>query len=150
MIGASNTPFRVRPPQLLADSATESAANNALAGGYQKGFIRPATMARAGQSVNAKDRMRAAQQQSAGIQEGAQAAAAMRAEDQQFNSQQAWDNEMLQQQSRAFDYGQMTESNAAHNDANMARRNALAGVAEARAQAFQRRQLALISKGLLS
>lgn len=150
MIGASNTPFRVKPPQLLADSATESAAKAALESGRQQGYVRPATQTAAGFSVNARDRMRAAQQQAAGLQEGAQAAAAIRAEDQQFNSQQAWENELLQQQARAYDYGQMTEQNATHNDLNMARRTALAGIADARANAAQRRQLALISKGLLS
>jgi hypothetical protein len=148
MIGSSNTSFRIKPPQLIADSATESAANNALAQGYQKGYVRPATQAKAGFSANAKDRMRAAQQQSAGIAEGAQAAAGIRAEDQQFNSQQRWENEMLKEQSLAFDYDQMTQQNQTHFDRNMARQTSLAGVNQARQRAAMQLRLALLSKGL--
>jgi len=148
MIGSSSTPFRIRPPQLLADSATESAANNALAQGYQKGYVRPATQTKAGFSVTAKDRMRAAQQASAGVNEGAQNAANIRAEDQQFNSQQRFDNDLLRQQAMAFDYGQMTDQNAANFDRTFARQSALSGVAQARQRAAMQLRLALLSKGL--
>lgn len=149
MIGSSNTGFRVRPPQLIADSATESAANNALAQGYQKGYARPAMQAKAGFSTNAKDRMRASQQEAAGIAEGASAAAGIRAEDQQFNSQQTWDNEMLKEQALAFDYGQMTERNAVGAERRMARQQSIAGIHQARQRAAMQLRLALLSKGLV-
>ena len=73
-------------PQLIADRTTEAAANNVLASGYQKGYARPAVGTRAGFSVNAMDRMKAAQQSAAGIMVGASQAAGIRAEDQAFNS----------------------------------------------------------------
>lgn len=148
MIGSSSTPFRIRPPQLIADSQTESAANNAIASGYQKGYARPATQAKAGFSVNARDRMRADQRAAAGIAAGAQEAAGIRAEDQQFNQSARFDNEMLQQQALAFDYDQMSDSNSAWNSAKLARQTALTGVAQARQRAAMQLRLALLSKGL--
>jgi hypothetical protein len=148
MIGSSSTPFRIGPPQLIADSATESAANNVIASGYQKGYTRPAMQSKAGFSVNSKDRMRAAQQQAAGIAEGAQQAAGIRADDQQFNESQRNANEMLRQQALAFDYNQMTERNSAFNSAKMSRQSDMAGVAQARQRAAMNLRMALMSKGL--
>lgn len=148
MIGSSSTGFRIRPPQLIADSATESAANNAIASGYQKGYARPAMQAKAGFSVNAKDRMKADQRAAAGVAAGAQEAAGIRAEDQQFNQSARFDNEMLQQQALAFDYDQMTDANAVNSSAKLARQQSLASVSQARQRAAMQLRLALLSKGL--
>lgn len=148
MIGSSQTQFKIRPPALIADSATESSANNAIASGYQKGYSRPALAAKAGLSVNARDRMRAAQNEASGIAEGAKMAAGIRAEDQAFNSQAQFDNEMLRQQAAAFDYGQMTDMNGALFDGRMARMNALSGVEMARRRAAMQLRMALLGRGL--
>jgi hypothetical protein len=92
-------------------------ANNVYASGLQKGQTagRDALQANAGKgfSVGANQRMYAAQAEAAGAAEGAKGAASVRAEDQGFNSQAKFDNEMLRQGAMAFDYGQMTDANDA-------------------------------------
>lgn len=148
MIGSSQTQFRIRPPALIADSATESSANNAIAQGYQKGYARPATATKAGFSVNARDQMRASQAEAGAIADGAKQAAGIRAEDQAFNSQAQFDNEMLRQQAAAFDFNNMTDLNSAMFDSKMSRMNALSGVEMARRRAAQRLRMALLGRGL--
>lgn len=78
-------------PRTIADSVTESAANNALAAGYQSGAR--TGEGQAGFSKSAMDRMRSAQREAAGVAEGASNAAGIRSEDQAFNASQnaAWD-----------------------------------------------------------
>lgn len=147
MIGDSNTAFRIRPPQLLADSKTEAAANNALAQGYQSGYSRPAMQAKAGFSVNAKDKMRSAQQYAQGVAEGAKGAAGIRAEDQQFNSDQQFANEMLRQQAQLFDFGQMLEANQSNFDRRFAQTAGNSSLAMAKKRASMALQQALMSQG---
>lgn len=74
-------------PRYVADSTTESAANNAIAQGYQKGNARASmqSMDRAGFSRGAMEKMRAGQAEAAGIAEGASQAAGIRADDQATN-----------------------------------------------------------------
>lgn len=147
MIGASNTAFKIRPPQLLADSRTEGAANNAVAQGYQAGYSRPAMQAKAGFSVNGKDRMRSAQQYAQGIAEGAKGAAGIRAEDQQFNSDQTYANQMLRQQARLFDYSQMLDANDANFSQRFARQAGNNSIAMAKQRASMALQQALMQQG---
>jgi|694.fasta_scaffold15654_3 hypothetical protein len=153
MIGASNTPFRIRPPRLIADSATESAANNAYASGLQAGQTkaRDAAQASAGKGFSSvgSNAMFAAQQGAAGAADGARQAAGIRAEDQQFNAQQKWDNQMLQQQARAFDYGQMTDANDANFGYRFNNQSNRASIRNARQQASQNLRLALIGQGIV-
>lgn len=149
MIGSSGTGFRIRAPQTIADATTEASANNAVASGYQRGYARPATQSQAGFSVNAKNRMRAAQNEAAEIAGGAREAAGIRAEDQAFNSQQQWDNDLLKQQAMLFDFGQSTDKNSILADARFARMQGLSGIAMARQRAAMQLRLALLSKGLM-
>ena len=152
MLGASNTSFRIRPPKLIADSATEDMANNVYAGGLQKGqtAARDAMQANAGKgfSVGANQQMYAAQAEAAGAAEGAKGAAAIRAEDQGFNSQATFDNQMLRQGAMAFDYGQMTDANEAGFANKFTQQTNRASVRYARQQAQQRLRLAMLGKGL--
>jgi hypothetical protein len=147
MIGASSTPFRIRPPQKLADSRTESMANNAIASGYQAGYARPAMQSKAGFSVDAKDRMQADQKYAASVAEGAASAAGIRAEDQGFNSAQQYANAMLQQQARLFDAGQTLDANQSTADRMFARRAGNQSLAMARQRASLALQQALMSEG---
>jgi hypothetical protein len=151
MIGASNTPFRIKPPKLIADSATESAAGNVYAGKLQGGQ----TAARdamnnggRGLSASASNAMYAGQQQSAGAAEGAQAAAGIRAEDQQFDEGQRNANQMLQEQARIFDKNQMSEMNGINFDRMFNRQQGNQSLAMARQRAAMQLRLALMSKGL--
>lgn len=147
MIGSSPTPFRIRPPQKLADSRTEAMANNAIASGYQSGYARPAMQSKAGFSVNAKDKMRAEQQYAASVAEGATNAAGIRAEDQQFNNEQQYSNAMLRQQARLFDASQMLDANQSTFDRMFARRAGNQSLAMARQRASLALQQALMSEG---
>lgn len=152
MIGASGTPFRIKPPKLIADSVTESAAGNAYAGGMQKAQTGAQDtrdrVAGKGFSYSNKDQMFAGQQLAAGAAEGAQAAAGIRAEDQQFNEGQRNANQMLQDQARIFDKNQMTELNGANFDRMFARQQGNSSIAMARQRASMQLRLALMSKGL--
>jgi hypothetical protein len=152
MLGASNTPFRIKPPRLIADSATEDMAGNVYAGGLQKGktAARDALQANAGKgfSVGANQQMYAGQAEAAGAAEGAKGAAAVRAEDQGFNSQAKFDNQMLAQQARLFDYGQMTDANAIGFDQRFTNQTNRSSIGMAQRQASQRLRLAMLGKGL--
>jgi hypothetical protein len=152
MLGASSTSFRIKPPRLIADSATEDMAGNVYASGLQKGktAAREALQANAGKgfSVGANQQMYAAQAEAAGAAEGAKGAAAIRAEDQGFNSQATFDNQMLRQGAMAFDYGQMTDANEAGFANKFNQQTNRASVRFARQQAQQRLRLAMLGKGL--
>jgi hypothetical protein len=151
MIGASNTPFRIKSPKLIADSATESAAGNAYAGKLQGGQ----TAARdamnnggRGLSASASNAMYAGQQEASGAAGGAQAAAGIRADDQKFNEQQVNANQMLQEQARIFDKNQTTNLNGINFDRMFANQQGQQSIAMARQRAAMNLRLALMSKGL--
>jgi hypothetical protein len=97
-------------PRYVADATTEGAANNALAQGYQKGNARAAmqSMDKAGFSRGAMDRMKASQQEAAGIAEGASQAAGIRADDQGFNENQRSQWEQMRDQRLNDQYGIQT------------------------------------------
>jgi hypothetical protein len=152
MIGASQTPFRIKPPRLLADSATESMANNVYASklqqGQTKGYDAQFQNAGKGFSVGSKDRMLADQQRAAGAAEGAQAAASIRADDQQFNESQKNAHQMLRDQALVFDKNQATELNNANFQRMFANRQGKSEIAMARQRAAMNLRLALMSQGL--
>lgn len=152
MIGSSNIPFRIKPPRLIADSATETAAGNVYASKLNEGLTSADKTlnqnAGKGFSRNAKDEMMAGQQMAAGASEAAQAAAGMRAEDQQFNEGQRNANEMLQQQARLFDKNQLTEQNSINFDRRFAAQQGRSSLAMARQRASMQLRLALMGKGL--
>jgi len=152
MIGASNTPFRIKPPRLIADSATESAAGNAYVGKMQNAETEARDIANKGSgkgfSQGANSAMYAGQRMAAGAAEGAQAAAGIRADDQKFNEQQVNANQMLQEQARIFDKNQMTDLNGINFERMFANRQGQQSIAMARQRAAMNLRLALMSKGL--
>lgn len=152
MIGASPVSFRIKPPKLIADSVTENMANNVYAGGVQKGqtTARDAMQANAGKGFSAgkNQQMYAGQAEAAGAAEGARGAAAIRAEDQGFNSQSKFDNQMLNQQARLFDFGQMSDANAIGFDSRFTNMTNRSSIDMAQRQAAQRLRLAMLDKGL--
>jgi hypothetical protein len=152
MIGESNTAFRIKPPKLIADSVTESAANNAQEAKRRQGATaaRDAMQSMAGKgfSVGANQQMYAGQAEASGAAQGAQAAASIRADDQQFNEQQRNANQMLNEQARIFDKNQMTELNATNFASRFANQQANSSVSMARQRAAMNLRLALMSKGL--
>ena len=152
MIGASNTPFRIKPPKLIADSATESVAGNAYAGKIRDAETEARDIANKGSgkgfSQGANSAMYAGQRMASGAAEGAQAAAGIRAEDQQFNEGQRNANQMLQDQARIFDKNQMTELNGVNFDRMFNRQQGQQSIAMARQRASMQLRLALMSKGL--
>ena len=150
MLGSDNSPFRIRPPRLIADSATQDAGGNLFAAGLQKGktAARDTMTGARGFSAGASNSMYAAQQKAAGAAEGAQQRAGIEAEDQAFNTNQKFDNEMLRQGAMAFDYGQMTDANQAGFDFRFNRLANGASIANARRQAQIRLRLAMLGQGL--
>ena len=151
MIGASNASFRIKPPKLIADAATQSQKNNVYAGALQQGQTKAADTMNTGNrgvSAGASQAMYANQQQAAGDAAGRQQGAAIEAEDQQFNSQADWDNQMLRQGAMAFDYGQATDANDAMFGYKFNQQTNRASVRYARQQAQQRLRLAMLGKGL--
>jgi len=135
-------------PRTIADSTTESAANNAIAQGYQKGDARGAMNQsdRAGFSRGAMDKMRAGQAQAAGIAEGASAAAGIRGEDQAFNENQKANYEQMVDDRLNHNFGIQTGMNAANFGVRMAGQRNRASLAQARARAQMSLRLALLSK----
>jgi len=151
MIGASNTPFRIKPPKLIADAVTESAAGNAYAAKLNAGqtaAVDAMNNGGRGLSAGASNAYYASQQEASGVQEGAQARAGIRAEDQQFNEGQRNANEMLQQQARLFDKNQLTEQNSINFDRRFAAQQGRSSLAMARQRAAMQLRLALMGKGL--
>jgi hypothetical protein len=150
MFGADSTPFRIKPPRLIADATTQTAGKNVYAGELQQGATkaRDAMSQARGFSSGANNAYQAAQQQAAGAASGAQQKAAIEAEDQQFNAQQKFDNQMLQQQARAFDYGQMTDANDARFGYDFNNQTNRTSIAMARQQAAMNLRLAMLGQGL--
>jgi len=150
MFGADNTSFRIKPPRLIADATTQTAAGNAYAGELQKGqtAARDAMSQARGFSSGANNAYQAAQKQAAGAAAGAQQRAGIEAEDQQFNARQRFDNQMLQQQARAFDYGQMTDANDARFGLDFNNQTNRSSIAMARQQAAMKLRLAMLGQGL--
>jgi hypothetical protein len=151
MIGASNTPFRIKPPKLIADSATESVAGNAYVGKLgdgQTAAVDAMNNGNRGLSSSASNSMYAGQKMAQGAAEGAQAAAGIRADDQKFNEQQVNANQMLQEQARIFDKNQMTNLNGINFERMFAAQQGRSNIAMARQRAAMNLRLALMSKGL--
>lgn len=151
MYSADNTPFRIGQPKLLADAFTQSQKGNVYAGEMQKAQTAARDTMNTGNrgvSAGASQAMYANQQLAAGDAAGRQQGAAVEAEDQKFNSQAGWDNQMLRQGAMAFDYGQMTDQNAANFDYRFARQAGNQSIALARQRAAMQLRLALLSKGL--
>lgn len=134
------------PPRKIADSVTESAANNASAEAYRAGYVRPATQTRPGFSVSANDRMRAAQAQAAGQAEGASAAAGIRAQDQAFNSQQEANWQALVNARLNSNYELQSGMNQANFQKQFARQSNALNMGMARRNAWQNIRLALLSQ----
>jgi hypothetical protein len=151
MFSADNTPFRIKPPKLVADSATQDMAANVYAGEVQKSQTAATDTRNTGNrgvSSGASQAMYANQQEAAGNAAGAQKRAGIEAEDQQFNSQATFDNQMLRQGAMAFDYGQRTEKNDARFGYDFNKTTNRASIANARNQAALRLRLAMLGKGL--
>jgi len=131
-------------PRTIADSVTESAAQNALASGYQAGAR--SGQGQAGFSKSAMNRMQDAQRSAAGVAKGASDAAGIRAEDQSFNSSQnfAWD-QMVQDRLNS-NLGTALGMNAANFDQLMAGKQNRWSLQMARSRAAQSLRLALLSK----
>jgi hypothetical protein len=151
MIGASNTPFRIKPPKLIADSATESAAGNVYAAKLSAGQT-AATDAMnnggRGLSASASNSMYAGQKMAQGASEGAQAAAGIRAEDQQFNEGQRNAYEMEREGALLFDKNEKIKRSQIGFDRMFAAQQGRSSVAMARQRASMQLRLALMSKGL--
>ena len=135
-------------PRTIADSTTESAANNAIAQGYQKGNARGFMNQsdRAGFSRSAMDRMKASQAEAAGIAEGASNAAGIRGEDQAFNEQQQAAYEQMVDDRLNHNFGIQTGMNAANFGARMPGKRNQAALDLARRRAQMSLRLALLSK----
>lgn len=136
----------ISPPRKIADATTESAANNAIAAGYRSGYIRPGQMAGQGFSAGAQQQMRAAQQQAAGVAQGAQQAAGIRAEDQAFNAEQQAKYEQLIGDRMNDNYQLQTGMNAANWQKQFGRTSNQLNMDTARQQAWQNIRLALLSQ----
>jgi len=136
----------IAPPRKIADSVTEAAANNATAAGYRKGAIRPGMLAQPGFSAGAQQAMQAAQQQAAGVGEGAQQAAGVRAEDQMFNASQQGDYEQRVQGRLNSNYELQTGMNQANFQKQMARMSNHTNMNLAQQQAWQQLRLSLLSR----
>jgi hypothetical protein len=149
MFGADKTPFRIKPPRLIADATTQAAGNNVYAGALQEGATKARVTKPQGFSSGANQSYQAAMQQAAGAASGAQQRAAIEAEDQSFNANQRFDNQMLQQGARAFDYGQMTDANDAMFGYQFNNQSNRASIAMARQQAAMNLRLAMLGRGLV-
>jgi hypothetical protein len=135
------------PPRTIADATTESAANNAIASGYQKGNARAAmgSMDRAGFSRGANERMRAGQAEAAGIAAGAAEAGGIRADDQSFNEGQNAQYQQLLDQRMNDNFGLQTGMNSANfSFRNAAQQNAW-NLRMARQRASNSLRLALLN-----
>lgn len=147
----NNARYRIGPPKVIADAATQSQKNNVYAGAQQKAQTEARDTMNTGNrglSAGASQAMYANQQQAAGDAAGRQQGAAVEAEDQQFNSQAGWDNQMLRQGAMAFDYGQMTDANDAMSGYKFNQQTNRESIANARNQAQMRLRLAMLGKGL--
>ena len=134
------------PPRKISDAATESAANNAIAQGYRSGYQRPAMNARAGFSVNANDQMRSQQALAAGVGQGAQQAAGIRAEDQAFNNQQDAQWQAMVGARLNSNYELQSGMQGANWAKQFARQSNALNMDMARRQAWQNIRLALLSQ----
>lgn len=134
------------PPRKISDFATESAANNASAAGYRAGYVRPAATTKPGFSVNANDKMRAAQSQASGVAGGAEAAAGIRAQDQAFNSEQDANYQAMIGARLNSNYELQSGMNSANWQKQFARQSNLLGMNSARQSAWQNIRLALLSQ----
>lgn len=152
MIGSSDTPYKHKPPRLIADATTQKMAGNVFATGLQKGQTQAIGAldqnAGKGFSRSASDYTRADQQQAAGNAAAAQGAAGIEAEDQQFNTNQRFDNTMMLREGLAFDYDQATARNSAGFEQRMTKKQNNAAVRNARQQSAMNIRLALLSQGL--
>jgi hypothetical protein len=152
MIGSSDTPFRIKPPRLIADSATESAAGNAYAGKMRDAQTEAADITNRGSgkgfSQGANSAMYAGQRMAAGAAEGAQASAGIRAEDQQFNEGQQNAYEMEREGAFLFDKNRKLKRNQIEFERRFAQQQGRSSIAMARQRASMQLRLALMSKGL--
>jgi len=143
--------YRIGPPKVIADAATQSQKANVYAGAVQKGQTEARDTMNTGNrglSAGASQAMYANQQQAAADAAGRQQGAGIEAEDQQFNSQARFDNQMLRQGAMAFDYGQMSDANDAGFGYRFNNQTNRASIANARNQAQMRLRLAMLGKGL--
>ena len=108
--------------------------------------MRPGQMTQQGFSAGAQQQMRAAQQQAAGVAQGAQQAAGIRAEDQAFNAEQQAEYDQLVQSRLNSNYDLMTGMNNAGWQKQFARRSNALNMGNARQQAWQNIRLALLSQ----
>jgi hypothetical protein len=136
----------ISPPRKISDATTEAAANNAMAAGYRSGTVRPGQMTQPGFSAGAQQQMRSAQQQAAGVGQGAQQAAGIRAEDQAFNAEQQAGYDQLVQSRLNSNYDTMTGLNNANWQKRFAQQSNRLGMQQARQQAWQNIRLALLSQ----
>jgi hypothetical protein len=150
MFGADNTPYRIKPPRLIADATTRKVGENLYAGEIQKAQTQARdTMTGArGFSSGANNAYYAANQQAAGAAAGAGKRAGVEAEDQQFNVNQNFDNQMLQQGANVFDFGQASAANDAMFGYKFNNQTNRASVANARRQAELNFRLAMLGEGL--
>lgn len=152
MIGSSTTPYKHKPPQLIADATTQKMAGNVFATGLQKGQTQAVGAldqnAGKGFSLGAADYTRAAQQQVAGYADAAKGSASVEAEDQQFNSNAKFDNRMMLNAGLADDYDQATARNSVEFEQRMTGRQNRAAIRSARQQSAQNIRLALLGQGL--
>lgn len=130
----------------IADSTTESAANNAIAAGYRSGYTRPGQLARGGFSAGAQQRMQAGQSMASGQAQGAQQAAQIRAEDQAFNSNQDMAQQVMDQGRLNDNYAMTTGLQGANFQKLFARQQNMLGLNQARQAANIRLRLALLGQ----
>lgn len=136
----------IAPPRKISDATTEAAANNAMAAGYRAGTIRPGQLAKGGFSAGAQQRLQSAEQQAAGVNQGAQEAAGIRSEDQAFNAEQQARYQQLVQERMNSNYDTMTGmNNAGWQKFFTGQRNNL-NLNMAQRQAWQNIRLALLSQ----
>lgn len=134
------------PPRKLQDQTVQAAANNAMAQGYQQGYVRPATQTKAGFSVNARDKMRAAQQQAQGMAEGAQAAAGIQADADAFNYQQDQAAQQRQESRLIANRQQGIQANQANFGSALERQSAYSDYLTSQQRGWNSIRLALLSK----
>jgi hypothetical protein len=151
MIGASNTPFRIKPPRLLADSAIEDKAQNVYANSLAAGKTAARDTMNTGNkgfSAGANQAMYAGYQEADAAAEGAQAAAGIRAQGQQFNESQRNAYEMEREGALVKDKEKKIREYQIGSDELFAKEQGRQSIAMARQRAAMQLRLALMSKGL--
>jgi hypothetical protein len=151
MTGASNAPFRIPKPRLIADALIEDRGANVFAKkleGGQTAARDTMNTGNRGVSAGASQAMYAGQQEADAAAEGAQAAAGIRAQGQQFNEGQQNAYEMEREGALLFDKNQKIKRNQIEFDERFNRQQGNQSIAMARARWAMQRRLALMSKGL--